>query len=88
MNTRERFLAVMNFDKADRTLLWEFGYWKETLVRWYAEGLPRREGRPETRETGEGIRAEAAPHDHLVPPDVSFPNFAYYRERLREYIGG
>jgi uroporphyrinogen decarboxylase len=53
----------MNFGEADRTLLWEFGYWKETLVRWYEEGLPRIEGNPELRETGEGIRAESSPHD-------------------------
>lgn len=65
MNSRERFLTVMNFGKPDRTLFWEFGYWKETLVRWYSEGLPRVHGKPELRETGEGIRAEAAPHDEF-----------------------
>ena len=39
MNARERFLAVMNFEEVDRTLLWEFAYWGETLDRWYREGL-------------------------------------------------
>jgi hypothetical protein len=42
MNTRDRFLAVMGFDRDVRTVKWEFGYWGETLDNWYAEGLPRR----------------------------------------------
>jgi len=44
MNTRERFLAVMEFEPCDRTLLWEWGYWGGTVNRWYEEGLPRRKG--------------------------------------------
>jgi hypothetical protein len=35
MNTRERFLSVMNFEKVDLTLYWEMGYWKDTVERWY-----------------------------------------------------
>src|SRR4030067_2802332 len=42
MNTQERFLSVMNFEKADRTLYWEMGYWKDTIERWYQEGLPKK----------------------------------------------
>lgn len=42
MNARERFIAVMNFERVDRSLLWEVGYWGNTMRRWYAEGLPRR----------------------------------------------
>ncbi len=41
MNTRERFLQVMDFDRDVRSVKWEFGYWGETLDTWYAEGLPR-----------------------------------------------
>lgn len=40
MNTRERFLASMNFERVDRPLLWEFGYWSETITNWYSEGMP------------------------------------------------
>ncbi len=40
-NTRERFLAIMNFEPTDRPLYWEFGYWAPTLRRWYREGLDR-----------------------------------------------
>ena len=63
MNVRERFLAVMNFEPVDRTLLWEMGYWKDTIERWYQEGLPK--GKDVTRglKPGEGIRGENAPHD-------------------------
>ena len=41
MNARERFLSVMNFEPCDRTMFWEFGYWKDTVRRWYEEGLPK-----------------------------------------------
>lgn len=44
MNLRERFLAVMDFEPVDRTLLWEWGYWGGTIERWYTEGLPRVHG--------------------------------------------
>jgi uroporphyrinogen decarboxylase len=55
MNTRERFNAVMNFEPIDRTLLWEFGYWGGAIRRWYAEGLPRRIGMPDTVGHAEGV---------------------------------
>jgi uroporphyrinogen-III decarboxylase len=41
MNARERFLAIMNFDPAVRSLKWEFGYWGKALNNWYEQGLPR-----------------------------------------------
>lgn len=41
MNTRERFLAIMNFDPTVRSLKWEFGYWGKALNNWYEQGLPR-----------------------------------------------
>ncbi len=65
MNTRERFVAVMNFETPDRNLLWEMGYWPDTLERWYREGLERKVNRQGT--PGAGIRAEASPHDETSP---------------------
>ncbi|MEJ5197406.1 MAG: uroporphyrinogen decarboxylase family protein [Anaerolineae bacterium] len=44
MNSRERFLEVMSFNTAVRSLKWEFGFWGENMTRWYAEGLPRKIG--------------------------------------------
>jgi uroporphyrinogen decarboxylase len=68
MNTRERFNAVMNFEKHDRSLLWEMGYWPETLDRWYGEGLEQRENR--RGSPGAGIRGEAAAHDEASPTRI------------------
>ena len=68
MNARQRFNAVMNFERPDRNLLWEMGYWPETLERWYGEGLQRRwnrQGAP-----GTGIRGEASAHDETSPSRV------------------
>jgi uroporphyrinogen decarboxylase len=43
MNVRERFLEVMlNFNRTVTPPKWEFGYWGDTINRWYDEGLPRR----------------------------------------------
>jgi hypothetical protein len=61
VNSKERFVAVMNFETPDRNLLWEMGYWPDTLERWYREGLERRKNRQGT--PGTGIRGEASPHD-------------------------
>jgi uroporphyrinogen-III decarboxylase len=55
----------MNFEKVDRTLLWEMGYWKDTLERWYREGLPRRHDVTLGLKPGEGIRGENAPHENF-----------------------
>lgn len=63
MNTRERFLAVMNFEKVNRTLFWEMGYWKDTLERWYREGFPKHQDVTQGLKPGEGIRGENAPHE-------------------------
>lgn len=41
MNTRERFLAVMNFQPVDRLPVMEWaGWWNKTIERWQSEGLP------------------------------------------------
>lgn len=41
MNARERFFLTTHFGKPDRVPNEDFGYWDETLERWYGEGLPR-----------------------------------------------
>lgn len=63
MNAKERFLAVMKFQKYDRTLLWEFGYWAQTIQRWYKEGLPKKRGLPPypDEKFDNTVRAEALP---------------------------
>jgi hypothetical protein len=38
MNNRERALAVLNYEPYDRLPLVHFGFWRETLQKWAAEG--------------------------------------------------
>ena len=40
MSPRERFFRIMEFQKPDRIIDTEFGYWAGTLRRWHQEGLP------------------------------------------------
>lgn len=44
MNSRERFLEVMDFNPNVRSLKWEFGFWGENINQWYEEGLPKKFG--------------------------------------------
>lgn len=38
MTNRERALAILNYEKYDRMPAVHFGYWEETLAKWYKEG--------------------------------------------------
>jgi uroporphyrinogen-III decarboxylase len=67
VNSRERFLACMNFEPVDRAPLWEFGYWAGTLHRWYAEGLSRKHGIPDWLAPGQGVRGSGAAWDNTRP---------------------
>ncbi|MCC7406969.1 MAG: hypothetical protein IT442_02785 [Phycisphaeraceae bacterium] len=40
MNTRERFLAQMHYRPRDRSLIWDFNFWRETIAIWHEQGLP------------------------------------------------
>ena len=41
MSTRERFERICRFEKPDRPPRWEtYGFWKSTIARWHAEGMP------------------------------------------------
>src|SRR5512140_3816338 len=41
MNTRARFLEIMNFNPKVHSIKYEFGYWGETVDNWYSSGLPK-----------------------------------------------
>jgi hypothetical protein len=41
LNNRERFYATMHYQPRDRSPICDFGYWDETIVIWYDQGLPR-----------------------------------------------
>ena len=40
MNERERFVATMHYQPRDRSPIWDFGFWEETLPIWHEQGLP------------------------------------------------
>jgi len=65
-NTRELFLKIINFEKAPRTLKWEFGYWGGTVKRWYKEGLPKILGIPDETLYG----------DVVVGPGLQYPEIS------------
>jgi uroporphyrinogen decarboxylase len=62
VNTRERFLATMDFQSVDRVPLWEEGYWAATIRRWRCEGLPGRQT-PADDEGQTNVTAEAWPSE-------------------------
>ena len=69
MNVRERFVANMTFEVADRALFWEFGYWAGTLRKWYKEGLPKKKGIvPEKALDGDTTTGEVIPSPYRDCP--------------------
>lgn len=40
MNSREKFIEIMNFNTKTNVPKWEYAYWGATINRWYNEGLP------------------------------------------------
>lgn len=55
MNSREKFLATMRFDRSSPPPLYAFGYWAGTVRRWYKEGLAKVDGIPADVPSGKGI---------------------------------
>ena len=77
MNDRQRFLATMQFQPHDRCPMWDFGFWKETLALWHAEGLP------DTVDTN----AKAARYFGMDDFDARFePQFELLPEFPRETV--
>ncbi|MCL5071776.1 MAG: hypothetical protein M1308_12925 [Actinobacteria bacterium] len=56
MNSREKFNAIMNFEKDAPNLKAEFAYWAQTIRNWFREGLPVVEEIPENILDGEVLR--------------------------------
>ncbi len=56
MNNRERALAVLNYEPYDRLPLVHFGFWRETLQKWAAEGYLAAE---EARDWADGNSVDA-----------------------------
>ena len=71
MTDKERFHAIMNFEKPDRMLSWEQGFWGGTIERWYGEGLPDVDGVTGDPAYGDTVRGPATP---IAPGDKSCPD--------------
>lgn len=41
MNERQRFNATMHYQPRDRSPIYDFNFWEETLIVWHDQGLPR-----------------------------------------------
>jgi len=41
VTTREMLQGILEFDTSVPIPKWEFGYWYDTLMRWYSEGMPK-----------------------------------------------
>ncbi|MBN1890323.1 MAG: hypothetical protein JW850_20180 [Thermoflexales bacterium] len=62
MNTRERIMAVLNYQPYDRLPIVNFGYWVETLEKWAAEGHITEE---QARSSSDGNEIDYAIGDKL-----------------------
>jgi hypothetical protein len=61
MNTREKFISILNCDKKAHAPDWEFGFWFDTLERWYKEGL-KKENPVLPFEACQWVPAQAVPN--------------------------
>jgi hypothetical protein len=83
MNARERFLEVCNFNRHVPTLKWEFGYWGETVKKWYAQGLPQKRypalpTQVTTPASSLYIPAWTCRHDGVLPNGIAVMAGALY----------
>jgi hypothetical protein len=70
---KERFRRIMAFEKPDRMLRWEQGFWGGTVERWYREGMERRHGVLGDPAFGDTVRGPATPigSDSKICMDVA-----------------
>ena len=61
MTDKERFKAIMGFEKPDRILYWEQGFWGGAIERWYKEGMERQYGVTGNPAYGDTVRGPATP---------------------------
>lgn len=61
---RELFSRIINFQKSPRTMKWEFGYWGETVSRWYREGLPQKSENGKKLDPREVMRGPSLPAEY------------------------
>lgn len=55
MTARERFLATISFEPSVRPLMWECGFWRETIDLWRTQGLPGSDASGADARSGERL---------------------------------
>jgi hypothetical protein len=80
LTTRERFNAIMHWQKPDRLPNVEFGYWEETMRVWHAQGLPSH------LSTHEGVERYLGLEGISIFPEVPVKNglFPQFTETILE----
>jgi hypothetical protein len=81
MNPREIFLKVLNFEKSDRTLKWEFGFWGGTVNRWIDEGYKEK-----NKFTRQPVYGEFINGPGIQYPMPSFDDDVLFAKDLSEYF--
>ena len=55
MNVKDLYFKIIGFERCERTLNWELGYWGGALNRWYEEGLPKKYGLEREVDYGDAV---------------------------------
>lgn len=77
MNERERFVATMHYQPRDRSPIWDFGFWEDTLPLWHQQGLPSHINRDNSEEFfGMDFGPESATNAVGINVDLA-PTFEY-----------
>jgi len=84
MNSRQRFHAVMNYERPDRVPYFEEGIRQEVLDRWYQQGLHPDENLDTLFHTDvrEEINPDLGPHPPVKKQPVTGAELKDYRKRL------
>ena len=86
MNSRERYLAAMLFQKPDKIPFWPGGPRESTLKRWHGEGLDPRADWFDALCTAIGVRKEKT--RPAVQPGVNFQMNPVFEEKVLEHKNG
>lgn len=80
MTSREKFLSTVNFETKAVSPNWEFAYWKDTIDRWYEEGLPKHHGNFSPKNT-QWVSGSACPGID------GFVDESYYGRDVENFFG-
>jgi hypothetical protein len=96
MNERERFIATMHYGTRDRSPIWDFSFWEDTLPVWHQQGLPSHVDRsnseeffgmdfgPESGANAVCVEVDLAPKfEHKVLEDLGEDNLIQQEDGVR-----